>query len=220
MNRHQEILELLRSVDPARVAEDAEQAIPGEGPSARYETAPARGRSWVPALVAFLIAVPLLLTSIAWVDLANVSAAELVGTYRGSLIRDGGPGEADVRQWVEVVVTNDQGEVAARLSHSSAGAVSFDPARSVLMPVEVTVSGRVVELAWDESLGIYEDTTAEQCRWVGWQLVMEGDADGDVLTLDRGVVDGQPPAGSEVGEFLSGCPHGERPVTRLVLTRR
>ena len=227
MSRETEILELLRSVNPAPPAEDEIDLF---SPTTALPHLPStlevrggdrwRESGWGPLgmAAAFLIVVTGL--ALFWAAESPGPISGLSATYSGSLIRDGGPGEADVRHMVSLEISDTGAGLSGVLIHGAPGMSTLDQDRQVVMPVTVSLSDQAVEVHWEPSLGEYEDTTLEQCRWQGWSLTFERpDADG-LLNLSSGSISGRPPEGPDVGEFLSGCPSGERQVLSLVLAPR
>lgn len=227
MSRQYEILALLRSVNPAP-ADEMTGTTP-EVPTAAGRFPPAlsardevrrRARPWKVILASLFVLVPLTLATLVWIDRANVSTAELIGSYRGTLLRDGGPGEANVRQLIDLVIVDEDGDIRAELLQAPAGATRLDPERLTIMPVEISISGRELHLQWDLSVGSYEDTTLEQCDWQDVTLTMRVQRGEKVMTLEEGHVEARATVDSEVSEFLRGCPNGRRDAIDLVLRRR
>lgn len=226
MSRETEILQLLRSVNPARPEDDeidrvAPRPLPPRiglaEPSGHVSSAQPR---WAPLAAAVMVLVVITGLTNLWGQDDKVSTSGLAAGYTGSLIRDGGPGEADVRYPVSLDISDAGDDLTGVLTHGAPGAPSLDESRSVVMPVTVTIIGPSVEVRWAPSVGSYEDTTLEQCRWQEWALTFDApDAIGR-LHLRHGIVTGLPPVGPDVGEFLSGCPAGEREVLSLVLAPR
>lgn len=227
MSRETEILDLLRSIDPARpVDDDADGLVSALPPRTRLDPRRAgRARAWhrphwgTLATATALVAMAIGLTWM-WSQDRPIAVSDLSSVYSGSMVRDGGIGEPDVRQVILLEITDDDSGLAGVLTHGPPGAATLDAERQVVMPVRVTLSDGAVHVEWEPSLGALEDTTLEQCRWQRWALTFEMPDGAGHLNLTTGVVVGLPPEGPDVGEFLSGCPSGQRQVLSLVLAPR
>lgn len=148
-----------------------------------------------------------------------VGLEDLVGEYRGKLIREDEPGTPDTFHVVSVTILDEDGVVKGRIVHGPVGANSLDRFGNVVMPLEMTLEDNHLTLHWDESTGPAEDTTFTTCAWKTWEASLTVEDGGQRLVLVDGYVEGRLPD-TDVTEWYIGCPAGERPMIRMTLIRQ
>jgi hypothetical protein len=145
---------------------------------------------------------------------------DLVGEYRGRLIREDEPGTPDTFHMVSVSIREEGDHLAGSITHGPVGAGSLDKFGNVVMPLDVTLEENRLTMRWDESIGSIVDTTFTMCTWEAWMMNLTVEEGGNLLVLVDGFVDGRLPESTDVSEWYIGCPAGERPMVRLTLVRQ
>ena len=150
----------------------------------------------------------------------QIGPGDLVGEYRGKLIRKDEPGTPDTFHVVSVTLSQEGDDLAATITHGPVGANSLDRFGNVVMPLEATLDDEHLTLRWDESTGSFTDTTFTMCAWEAWLMNLVVEEGGERLVLIDGFVRGELPENTDVSEWYIGCPAGERPMVRMTLVRQ
>lgn len=145
---------------------------------------------------------------------------DLIGEYRGTVIRKDEPGTPDTSHVVSVEIYEEDSSVVGRIIHGPVGAPSIDSHGNVIMPLELELDGLELAMRWNETVGAIEDTTFAQCDWKAWEMNVTIEDGGGLLQLVDGYVEGQLPPNADASEWYLGCPAEERAIVRMTLVRR
>lgn len=150
----------------------------------------------------------------------ELTVDDLIGEYRGRVIRKDEPGTPDTFHVASVKIYEENGNLVGQMIHAPVGAPSLDSHGNVTMPLELELDGLELAMNWNETVGAVEDTTFAQCDWRAWHMNVTIEDGGRILQLVDGYVAGELPPDADASEWYLGCPAEERAIVRMTLVRQ